>query len=324
MGQLWTRADWNDLIDRINGLAYEGCVIGDELEEVAEGHIWSVQDITDARDKLTEICSNAPGFSAETVKWTQEIIDELNDAITNCECNACPVAYVYMPDDTSSFTMTTFATMEELWDNEHAALVNETEGTDASSDASDEWTALNDLLSENPSQETVDARVDALNAAASLAWGYISGASTSRHNYDPLGDWLDPDQIHTSVPTPHTFEFGGTLYKQWRMCQTRATIRIEDVGCSIWPPYYTPYSTEYYFTGSPDGDFFFSGSYSVPYGEPNLFGRNADRGCGANFVGDGQCSDIQTCVDWLNANGHKYTVKITYETTELWSAGWPV
>lgn len=320
---LWTRADWNDLIGRINALADQGCIIAEPLEEVSEGHIWLVQDITDARDKLTEICDNAPTFAAETVKWTQAIIDELNDAIENCECGACPVGYVYIPDVLHSFTLTTFGTAEELWNNEHATLVYETEGTTASDAATDEWTALNDLLNENPSQEAVDAQVAALNAAAILAWTYISGTSTIRHNFEPLRQWLDSDQIRTSVPTLHYFEIMGMQFKQWRMCQTRATIRIEDAGCVGDPPTdYITYSYEYYFTGSPDGDFFLSGTFGVGYGEPNLFGRNWDRGCAANV--EGNCPSAQACVNYLNGLGVKHKVKVTYETTELYSAAWPV
>ena len=322
---VWTRDDWNDLIGRINGLADDGCIIAEELEEVFEDHIWSVQDIIDARDKLTEICANSPTFSTETVKWTQEIIDELNDAIDNCECISCPVGYVDIPDELSAFTMTTFGTATELWDNEHAELVNEEEGTDASDVATEEWTVLNGLLNENPTQEEVDDQVDALNLAADLAWGYISGTATIRHNYDSLYDWLDPDQINTVVPTLHYFEFGGVQYKQWRMCQTRATIRIEDAGCWGDPPSsYIIYSYEYYFTGSPDGAFFLSGTYGVGYGEPKLFGRNSDKACAADFVGDGDCPSVQRCVDYLNEEGVTHKVIVTYVTTELWSAAWPV
>jgi len=323
--QKWTRADWNALIGRINALADQGCVIAEELPEVPEGHIWSVQDITDARDKLTEICANAPDFSAETVKWTQEIIDELSDAIENCECGGCPVAYVEMPEETWPFTLTVFGTMEELWNNEHAALVNETAGVNASNTASTKWTELNDLLSENPTQEQVDAKVAELNAAAATAWGYISGAYTARHNYDPLAQYLDPGQIHTANPRPQITEFWGMKFKQWRMCQTRAIVRVTDYGCWGYPPNQAiPYTYDYYFTGSPDGAFFFSGSYGTVYGDPNLFARNNDRGCGANYEGDQDCTHLQACIDYLNGNQHRYRVQVTYETSELWSAGWPI
>jgi hypothetical protein len=212
-----------------------------------------------------------------------------------------------------------------MWNNEHAPLVNETEGTEASDAATEEWTTLNGLLNMNPSQEAVDDQVDALNSAAGIAWSYISGANTARHNYEPLHQWLDLGQIHTSVPTAHYMEFGGVRYRQWRMCQTRATIRIEDYGCWGDPPnIYMPYSYEYYFTGSPDGTFFLSGTSYVGYGEPQLFGRNADRGCAANFVGDGDCPSVQRCISYLNGEGVRHTVKVTYETTELWSVAWPV
>ena len=39
------------------------------------------------------MCRNGPEFSTDLVKWKQEIIDELNDAIDNCECG-CTQALV--------------------------------------------------------------------------------------------------------------------------------------------------------------------------------------------------------------------------------------
>lgn len=85
MGQLWTRDNWNGIIRQVND-RIEQCQAGDPLPEVREGHIWSVADIAAVRDKLTEICDNAFEFSTELLKWKQDIIDELNDAIGACDC----------------------------------------------------------------------------------------------------------------------------------------------------------------------------------------------------------------------------------------------
>ena len=41
-------------------------------------------DITATRNKLSEICTGLPAFSASLVKWKESIFDELNDAIDNC------------------------------------------------------------------------------------------------------------------------------------------------------------------------------------------------------------------------------------------------
>ena len=97
MGRVWTRADWNDIIRRINDVA-EACSFGDLLQEVPASHVWSVADITVVRDRLAEMCANSPGFSADLVKWKLEIIDELNEAINDCDCG-CTQALV---DDTRS------------------------------------------------------------------------------------------------------------------------------------------------------------------------------------------------------------------------------
>jgi len=92
MGQVWTRAKWNEVIQEVND-RIEQCQAGDPLPEVSEGHIWSVADIVAVRDKLTEICDNDFEFSAELRKWKQDILDELDNAIDACDC-ACNDARV--------------------------------------------------------------------------------------------------------------------------------------------------------------------------------------------------------------------------------------
>ena len=92
MGQVWTRAKWNDIIRRINE-RIEQCQSGTPLEEVPEGHIWSVADIIAVRSRLEGMCRNEFDFSADLVKWTQTLIDELDDAIDNCDCG-CTQALV--------------------------------------------------------------------------------------------------------------------------------------------------------------------------------------------------------------------------------------
>jgi len=93
MGVVYTRDDWNDIIQQVNDLAVnpdEGCDPVATLPEVDPDHIWTKDDITQVRDKLTEICSDNT-FSAELRLWAQEIIDEINDAIAQgwCDCEVC-------------------------------------------------------------------------------------------------------------------------------------------------------------------------------------------------------------------------------------------
>jgi hypothetical protein len=95
MGQVWTRDKWNYIIQQVND-RIEECQSGDPLPEVPEGHIWSVEDIVAVRDKLTEICRNGPQFSAALVKWKQDIIDELNAAIDECDCGCTETQVEYM------------------------------------------------------------------------------------------------------------------------------------------------------------------------------------------------------------------------------------
>lgn len=86
MGQVWKRTDWNDIIDKINALISQCNDDVAPLDYVPENHKWSVQDITEARNKIIEHCSNA-NFTTELVKWKQEIVDELNTAMGDCDCH---------------------------------------------------------------------------------------------------------------------------------------------------------------------------------------------------------------------------------------------
>jgi hypothetical protein len=91
MGQVWTRAEWNDIIHRTNDLIENpnaGCAKLEPLEEVPENHIWTPTDITVVRDKLVEICPTNI-FEAETRKWKQAIIDEIEAAIAGGWCDCC-------------------------------------------------------------------------------------------------------------------------------------------------------------------------------------------------------------------------------------------
>lgn len=88
---VWTNADWKDIVDRINDLAQNpdgGCDAIAALPPVEADHVWTVQDVEAARDKLAEICSENE-FSAELSTWKQDIIDELEAAIAEGWCDCC-------------------------------------------------------------------------------------------------------------------------------------------------------------------------------------------------------------------------------------------
>jgi len=89
----WTREDWNNIITQVNDLAANpdaGCDPLDPLPLVDPDHIWTTSDITGVRDLLTQICKDN-NFSTETRLWSQEIIDEIQEAIDNgwCDCRQC-------------------------------------------------------------------------------------------------------------------------------------------------------------------------------------------------------------------------------------------
>jgi hypothetical protein len=85
---------WNGLLGRINSLASfppEGCDPVDELPLVSAPHKWSIEDITAAQNKLTEICSDNTFTAAMPGgKWRALYIDELDEAVDNGWCNCEP------------------------------------------------------------------------------------------------------------------------------------------------------------------------------------------------------------------------------------------
>ena len=81
-------SDWNAIVQAINNLITRSGSSTSKLAVVTAPHRWSVADILAARAALFAACANGPTFRAATVKWSQAIVDELNQAIADCEsCN---------------------------------------------------------------------------------------------------------------------------------------------------------------------------------------------------------------------------------------------
>jgi hypothetical protein len=93
MGQLWTRQDWNDLIDEVNDTLEnppsEDCGSVESLEHVDENHIWRKSDIREVQDRISETCEDIT-WDAIPALWKQSIIDEirekLGEAWCDCDC----------------------------------------------------------------------------------------------------------------------------------------------------------------------------------------------------------------------------------------------
>jgi hypothetical protein len=105
----WTRENWNSLIRRVNALSQNpdsGCDPKDPLAEVGPDHRWTKADIEEVQNRLQEICEENQ-FTSPNL-WKQQIVDEINDAITKgwCGCedeecldmcpNAAPPAELYL------------------------------------------------------------------------------------------------------------------------------------------------------------------------------------------------------------------------------------
>jgi len=89
--------DWNSLIQDVNEIL-QGPPVGasncppiDPIDEVTDPHLWSVNDVTEMRDKLKETCPDI-SFLEELVLWKQAIIDEINDQMDDawCDCETEP------------------------------------------------------------------------------------------------------------------------------------------------------------------------------------------------------------------------------------------
>ncbi len=99
---------WNDLLGRINALVAnppEGCDPLQELPLVQAPHKWSETDISQARAKLTEICSDNVFHAPSIGKWRQEIIDELEEAIDKGWCNCEPEIPCCIPQGSGTVWM---------------------------------------------------------------------------------------------------------------------------------------------------------------------------------------------------------------------------
>lgn len=99
MANILTRDAWNGLITDINALAVAppaGCSALDTLPLVDENHIFTRDDIFDARNKLSQMCFGA-FVTSPLVFWLQNHITEIETAIAegwcNCEFTGCDNIY---------------------------------------------------------------------------------------------------------------------------------------------------------------------------------------------------------------------------------------
>ena len=95
----YKRSDWNeDIIEKINELCVNpdsGCVPVDELEEVKEKHIWTKKDITEAQDKLIEICpeNSFGGFAGVEIYLTPSFLAKLEGQVVSQKSIFATVEY---------------------------------------------------------------------------------------------------------------------------------------------------------------------------------------------------------------------------------------
>jgi hypothetical protein len=96
---VFTRDDWNNLVQRINTLiqnppANTSCSAQPALAQVPADHIWSKTDIQKAQNALKAICTTI-SFSPTPDLWRQSILDEINTALATGWCNCQPTRWCW-------------------------------------------------------------------------------------------------------------------------------------------------------------------------------------------------------------------------------------
>ena len=82
----FTRSDWNNIVDDINDRR-TGCGYSDGLLSLLpENSIWTIANVIAARNSLLDTCNPPPTFSEPVIKWTKAMVEELENAISNCDC----------------------------------------------------------------------------------------------------------------------------------------------------------------------------------------------------------------------------------------------
>ena len=85
------RTTWNYFIKRINYLSANPWGICDPLAPlplVGNKHKWSVADVISVQNRLKQICSENV-FVEPVIKWSREILNEINIAIDRGWCGCC-------------------------------------------------------------------------------------------------------------------------------------------------------------------------------------------------------------------------------------------
>lgn len=273
------------------------------------------------QDFLKVLCDDG-SFTEVPDYWPAQSIEEIEAHLADvdpCNCDSCEpgTEQFYTERD---YDLIVFATASELWDNTHAPLVYETEGNAAAETAYSQWQALDDLLTNGASEAAVNAQVAALNTAAEIGWGYANAAHTERYNWEPLSQWLNPSLLRTSDPVIQFTEFFGTTYRQWVWCRTYVVVRVEFHRCGFGS--YITYRDDYRFESSPGKLPILKNTYT--FDPQSMFCRNHMFACAANFVGSGDCDDVNDCLALLAAAGKKFNVTVEYHTTRAYYPGIPL
>jgi len=309
-------ADWNVLIQQANDRRQEaidtGCEAPEEpLEEVTAPYRWRRQDIIDMQDFLKILCDDA-SFTEVPDCWPAKSIEEIENHLANVPpCNCCQVGIesFYAERD---YELVVFPTASELWYNQYEPLVYEAEAEAAGETAYDQLEALEELLSNGASEAAVSSQVAALNTAAEIAWGYACAAYTARYDREPVSQWITPSLLKTSNPVVQFVDFFGTTFRQWTWCKTYVTVRIEFHRCGFgsYFTYYDDFSCE-------------SSPGRLPIVR-SIFCHNHKFACAANFVGSGDCDDVNDCLALLTSQGKKFKATVEYHTTRSYYPGFPL
>jgi hypothetical protein len=84
----FTRTAWNAIIDQINAKITSCEASVTPIPEVNPDHIWTVDDVALVRTTLSALCTGST-FTTTLRLWAQDVINEINTVLANCNCSEC-------------------------------------------------------------------------------------------------------------------------------------------------------------------------------------------------------------------------------------------
>lgn len=220
----YTLAEWNALISDYNELRLAtiaaGCDAYDQpFLPASDPFIWTRSSIYVLQSRLLQICSDI-SYTPIIETWSSDKISELINAIATivpCNCTINTLTEEEIEE-------VQYATRVQLEAARSLPLIGTSLANSTAQEAYTEWTALDTLLTTQPSEAAVTAQVAILNSKAATAWSAASAIATENPQYVTSWSVFDGSQIKTG--TPVLVEHTDTII-EWFWRRTLTTRRIQ-------------------------------------------------------------------------------------------------